>query len=93
MLIKHSNIGVLGELPSAILLDTDNTLYEYDPANKAALNATYKKLNHKFGISKKDFTIYYGKARDDVKLRLGSTASSHSRLLYFQRMFAQHLTN
>ena len=87
MIVKHSNIGILRELPSAILLDTDNTLYEYDPANRAALNATYKKLSHKFGINKKDFTKYYGKARDDVKLRLGSTASSHSRLLYFQRMF------
>ena len=87
MLKSYSSPTNSLEKPIAILLDTDNTLYNYEPANKAALNASFLKIHTSLGISKSDFYLYYSLARDQVKSQLGRTASSHSRLLYFQKMF------
>jgi len=39
----------------------------------------------KIGIGPDEFDTAFAKARSDTKSRLGATASSHSRLLYFQR--------
>tara|TARA_B100000242_G_scaffold266241_1_gene214905 strand:+ start:278 stop:1021 length:744 start_codon:yes stop_codon:yes gene_type:complete len=72
--------------PNAVLLDTDNTLYEYEPAHKRAINETSKKLNNLLCISKKEFFEFYKLARKQIKKELGNVASSHSRLLYFQRL-------
>ena len=72
--------------PDAVLFDTDNTLYPYDPAHKAAMDAVRAKAVRLFGIEKEKFDETFGMARDAVKERLKGTASSHSRLLYFQRM-------
>ena len=71
--------------PEAIIFDTDNTLYAYDPAHKAAMDAVYLKAEKKLGVSKKAFKKAFKEARDKIKSQLGETASSHSRLLYFQR--------
>ena len=72
--------------PEAILFDTDNTLYDYYPANKIAEDAVCRKAKNLLGISKNDFYKFYNEAKYDVKKNLGKTASSHSRLLYFQRL-------
>lgn len=74
------------KLPDAILFDTDNTLYHYDPAHKAAYSAVKTKVVKTFSISEHDFDKAFSQARNEVKLRLKETASSHSRLLYLQRM-------
>lgn len=87
MLKNYSKNPRLHCLPSAILLDTDNTLYDYNPANEAALYSSFLQVNISMGISKDDFFRYYTTARDLIKSQLGATASSHSRLLYFQKMF------
>jgi putative hydrolase of the HAD superfamily len=73
-------------LPDAVLFDTDNTLYPYNPAHDAAQLAVKEKAMSSFSISAKDFDIAFNEARKQVKARLGQTASSHSRLLYLQRM-------
>ena len=73
-------------MPKAIFFDTDNTLYDYYPANKAAEEAVCKKAKNLLGIGKKEFLKIYEKAKYEVKNNLKQTASSHSRLLYFQRM-------
>jgi putative hydrolase of the HAD superfamily len=73
-------------LPDAILFDTDNTLYPYDPAHLAALAAVRRKVTSTFAIAESDFDNAYTQARADVKKRLKHTASAHSRLLYLQRM-------
>jgi len=39
-----------------------------------------------FSISAKDFDVAFKEGRKQIKTRLGHTASSHSRLLYLQRM-------
>tara|TARA_B100000242_G_C43042438_1_gene486377 strand:+ start:910 stop:1659 length:750 start_codon:yes stop_codon:yes gene_type:complete len=72
--------------PKAILFDTDNTLYDYEPANKAAEKAAQKRAKELLGISEDIFKEFYFQAKKDVKQTLGKTASSHSRLLYFKSM-------
>jgi putative hydrolase of the HAD superfamily len=73
-------------LPQAILFDTDNTLYPYEMAHVAAQKAVRHKAVKTLAIEPEDFDRVFGQARDEIKNRLGQTASSHSRLLYFQRM-------
>ena len=76
--------------PEAIIFDTDNTLYPYDPAHKAATESVVKKAINIFGVSESEFIQAFDSSRAEVKNRLGNTASSHSRLLYFQRTI-EHL--
>lgn len=73
-------------LPDAILFDTDNTLYPYDPAHEAAQAAVRRKVATTFSIDPEDFDKAFKEARKQIKARLKHTASSHSRLLYLQRM-------
>jgi len=73
-------------LPDALLFDTDNTLYPYEPAHAAAHSAVREKVTKTFSLSSSDFDNAFNKARAEIKLRLKGTASSHSRLLYLQRM-------
>jgi HAD superfamily hydrolase (TIGR01549 family) len=73
-------------LPDAILFDTDNTLYPYDPAHAAAQKAVRDKVVSTFSIKPEDFDRAFQEARDQVKIRLKHTAASHNRLLYLQRM-------
>lgn len=72
--------------PDCILFDTDNTLYAYDPAHKAAIEAVKVKTTHHFSIESNIFDQAFNEAKNQVKNQLGNTASSHSRLLYMQRM-------
>jgi putative hydrolase of the HAD superfamily len=70
-----------------ILIDFDNTLYEYAPCHEKALYATYEKVHEMVStISFNDFLILYVQAQRLIKERLGDVASSHSRILYFQAM-------
>lgn len=73
-------------LPDAILFDTDNTLYPYEPAHAAANQAVKDKVVTTLSIEPHVFDQAYAEARRQVKSRLANTASSHSRLLYLQRM-------
>jgi HAD superfamily hydrolase (TIGR01549 family) len=73
-------------LPDAILFDTDNTLYPYDPAHAEAQRAVREKVVNTFSIKPEDFDKAFDEARQQVKKRLKHTAASHSRLLYMQRM-------
>lgn len=76
--------------PKAVIFDTDNTLYRYDVAHSAAINAVTTKAENLIGIKKKEFISAYEISRKNIKAQLGTTASSHSRLLYFQRTI-EHL--
>jgi putative hydrolase of the HAD superfamily len=73
-------------LPDAILFDTDNTLYHYDPAHAAAMAAVRDKVVRTFSIDGEAFDTAFAAARLEVKQRLKHTAASHNRLLYMQRM-------
>lgn len=84
--MKFNNPELFQKMPDAILFDTDNTLYHYDPAHKVAMNATREKVTKALSITDEQFDSAFRQARNEVKNRLGETASSHSRLLYLQRM-------
>lgn len=73
-------------LPDAILFDTDNTLYPYIPAHTAAQRAVKEKVVTTFSIEPDVFDKAFDEARQQVKSQLKNTSSSHSRLLYLQRM-------
>jgi putative hydrolase of the HAD superfamily len=85
-MMKILDPSKFAQLPDAILFDTDNTLYAYDPAHAVAQKAVRDKVIKTFSISGDDFDSAFKDARAQVKLRLKETASSHSRLLYLQRM-------
>lgn len=85
-MVKFLNPNCFEQLPSAILFDTDNTLYHYDPAHEAAMKAVRDKVTRSLMISPAQFDSTFSQARQEIKLQLKHTASSHSRLLYLQRM-------
>jgi putative hydrolase of the HAD superfamily len=72
-------------IPKAVIFDTDNTLYAYDPAHDAAIKSVIEKAISIFGVGEVEFMHAFEISRADVKRILGNTASSHSRLLYFQK--------
>lgn len=72
--------------PDAVLFDTDNTLYPYDPSHAEGHKAVRTKAMSLFSITAPQFEEAFARARKETKLRLGETSGSHSRLLYFQRM-------
>lgn len=71
----------------AILLDIDNTIYDYSIvhafAKKCVLDCCQERLNIKQFVIEEA----YETARKKVHIELSETASSHNRLLYFQKMF------
>lgn len=71
--------------PQAVLFDIDNTLYAYEPAHKKASIAVNLKASKLLGVTVEKFNEAVIESRKQVKLKLSTTASSHSRLLYFQR--------
>jgi len=82
---KTNNLIQLTGLPKAIIFDTDNTLYPYFPPHNKATESVEEKVKKLLGIEKAVFRSAFKEAREEIKLRLGDTASSHSRLLYMQR--------
>ena len=72
--------------PDCVLLDLDNTIYEYAPCHNAGMQAAQLYALEKLKINQKDFLRCFKQARIQVKRRQKSTAASHSRLLYFQRL-------
>jgi HAD superfamily hydrolase (TIGR01549 family) len=70
----------------ALLLDIDNTLYSYEYTHQIALNSVidYCKLN--FNIDKNSILNAYKISRQEINQILINTASSHNRMLYFQKM-------
>lgn len=69
-----------------ILLDIDNTLYDYQSAHESGLNKTIGFASSKTGISMKKLYLFYAKARQKTHENLKGTAASHDRLIYFQCM-------
>lgn len=69
-----------------ILLDIDNTLYDYNITHSFAKNRVLDYCMSEFGLSRVEISSAYEKARNKVHVELRETAASHNRLLYFQKM-------
>jgi len=69
-----------------LLLDLDDTLYEYAPAERAARGALVTLIATETTLSSADIADAWASARDAVHARLGERGSSHSRLLYLSEL-------
>jgi putative hydrolase of the HAD superfamily len=69
-----------------LLVDLDDTLYDYAPAHRAGLAAVIPKVAHALGVDEPTAERAWDVARDATKARLGATASSHSRVLYLSEV-------
>jgi len=85
-MLKQINPSAILRRPDAILFDTDNTLYDYGPANALAERSVEAKVQNLLGVNTDIFRSTYQQSKQQIKSQLGRTASSHSRLLYFQRV-------
>lgn len=73
-----------------LLLDLDNTLYAYDPVHTVANAAANRLLAQALGTDEAVLAEAYKTGRHWVHHQLHGTASSHNRLLYYQRAL-EHL--
>ena len=69
-----------------VLLDLDNTLYNYDICNSSAMNKVFSDLSKRYAVSNEEIKKHFYNARKQVKITLKGTGASHSRLLYFKVM-------
>lgn len=81
--MKFSADGKFKELPTGVIFDLDNTLYDYNSGHLPSLKAVEEKACRRFGITEKRFRHELSEARNEVKSKTGFTAASHNRLLYF----------
>lgn len=70
--------------PEVVFFDLDNTLYDYDKAHSQAQVAVFNKVQTLLGVDRVTFDEALSDAKTRIKNRLGNTAASHSRLLYFK---------
>ena len=70
----------------ALLLDIDNTLYDYNSTHAIAKKRVIEFCKNQFSIDETTLSKAYDKARKKVHIELSETAASHNRLLYFQKM-------
>lgn len=75
-------------LPKAVLMDLDDTIYSYDECHKSAEAEVIRNIELRLQVSESDFLVALSSAKKAVKTRLGNTAASHSRLLYFKTALA-----
>jgi FMN phosphatase YigB (HAD superfamily) len=75
--------------PELAIFDLDNTLYDYEIANASGQAALNIFLSQHLGRTETEISHLLEESRQRVKGRLGSTASSHSRLLYIRDLLVQ----
>ena len=69
----------------AVIFDLDDTLYDYKSLNKVAIEKLSNFVNENLGVNNDAFYLAFEKARNDTKNHLGDVASSHNRMIYFQK--------
>ncbi len=65
-----------------ILCDLDDTLYSYDPCNKAGFEACKAFALNEYSIGNVQFENFWKLAREKVHQEIPEFAAGHSRLLY-----------
>lgn len=69
----------------AVIFDLDGTLYDYDTLDKEAFRRVQELVLERLGVSVAQSEEAFRRARIATKKNLGETATSHSRMLYFQK--------
>jgi putative hydrolase of the HAD superfamily len=72
--------------PDVVVFDIDDTIYDYERCHRIAMLRIQKAYTQYFQISNQEFDTVFQSSKEAVKTTLGNTGSSHSRLLYFQKM-------
>ena len=85
--MKIINKNRFRNLPSAVLMDIDDTLYSYRLAHTKAMLAVQDLVSGEFEIAEENFDQVFKAARDEVKSTLKGAPAARNRVLYFQRMF------
>lgn len=71
----------------AVIFDIDNTIYDYDAANKVAFAALTRYAREEVGLEEETFLRLHRQAIETLKVRLGARcASEHNRLLRYQAL-------
>jgi len=73
-----------------ILLDLDDTLYEYEKTHNVALRKSLEYVEKSYNIDFNTVSSAFVFAKKKLKSILPNVAANHSRILYFQLMF-EHL--
>ena len=68
-----------------VIFDLDDTLYDYKSLNEAAIEKLSDFVKDNLGVNNEDFYLAFEKARNDTKNHLEDVASSHNRIIYFQK--------
>lgn len=85
MSITVINKVAFREKPDVVFFDFDNTLYPYGISHEAGMLAVREKAKRLLSVTTQDFERAFEEARKELKERVGPTAASHNRLLYFHR--------
>jgi putative hydrolase of the HAD superfamily len=72
--------------PDVVIFDVDDTIYDYERCHRIAMKRIKEVYTQHFQISNQEFDAAFQSSKEAVKRTLGNTGSSHSRLLYFQKM-------
>ena len=67
-----------------VLLDIDNTIYNYDVCNEYAINILFSNITKIVPTTQEIVEEQYLKSRQTINKQLYGLASSHSRFLYIQ---------
>ncbi len=76
-----------------LILDLDNTLYEYDSAHQKALFFLLSQFSKEFSIDFEQVKTTFLIARKKTHLELPNRAASHNRLLYIQKLLELYEIN
>ena len=71
--------------PTAILLDLDDTLYDYGAAHSAGLSAALELLASRLNMSATALEESFQYARGEIHFQLNRTAAAHSKVLQFKK--------
>lgn len=72
-----------------IIIDLDDTLYNYKKAHDVALKEVILFAKRTLSINEEKIKEGFNKARKKTHIDLSGKASSHNRLLYFQKMLEE----
>jgi HAD superfamily hydrolase (TIGR01549 family) len=70
----------------SVILDLDNTLYDYDVCHNTAIDKVLKDISTLKKIPLKEIRNLYDRAKKAIKSEINETASAHNKFLYFKKM-------
>ncbi len=74
------------KMPEGLLIDLDDTIYDYGAAHEPSMELVRSYCRDRLKVERNEFDDAFRRARGMIHVELDGTASSHNRLLYFQRM-------